>query len=256
LLSLFLRHDPLIDPTRKPPEMYTLIENFCLGTRRLELFGRPHCLRRGWVTVGNFDPSEEFLREKGASLWNREQWQAKCKVGETGKALVPNTPGIIFVTYYIHQSNNCVSEIEALRPKSPQRSNNNLPAASTTSQTNVMTNNIVMANPNPMMGGFAPNPQGMMPGMMPMGVPMGMGMGLPIGMNPAMQMMPMGMNIGMGPMGLQQYAPAHTATMGIPMWMGIPDGVNPIMNNQMWMGDGSMNSMSGWGAGDPNWQNV
>ncbi|KIM41900.1 hypothetical protein M413DRAFT_71486, partial [Hebeloma cylindrosporum] len=39
------------DPTRKPPEMYTLIENFCLGTRRLEVFGKLSSLRRGWVTV-------------------------------------------------------------------------------------------------------------------------------------------------------------------------------------------------------------
>lgn len=43
-----------IDPTRKPPEMYALIESFCLGARRLEIFGRrrpTHPLRRGWVTV-------------------------------------------------------------------------------------------------------------------------------------------------------------------------------------------------------------
>ena len=42
------------DPTRKPPEMYSLIESFCLGARRLEVFGRRrpgHQLRRGWVTV-------------------------------------------------------------------------------------------------------------------------------------------------------------------------------------------------------------
>ncbi|KAF8591771.1 MT-A70-domain-containing protein [Ramaria rubella] len=42
------------DPTRKPPEMYSLIESFCLGARRLEIFGRRrpgHLLRRGWVTV-------------------------------------------------------------------------------------------------------------------------------------------------------------------------------------------------------------
>lgn len=43
-----------LDPTRKPPEMYSLIESFCLGARRLEVFGRRrpgHQLRRGWVTV-------------------------------------------------------------------------------------------------------------------------------------------------------------------------------------------------------------
>ncbi len=36
----------------KPEELYQLIENFCLGTRRLELFGRNRNLRRGWLTVG------------------------------------------------------------------------------------------------------------------------------------------------------------------------------------------------------------
>ncbi|KAJ7441436.1 hypothetical protein FB451DRAFT_1191064 [Mycena latifolia] len=41
-----------VDPTRKPPDLYTLIENFCLGTPRLEVFGRARSsLRRGWVTA-------------------------------------------------------------------------------------------------------------------------------------------------------------------------------------------------------------
>ncbi|MCO5590184.1 hypothetical protein L7F22_044153 [Adiantum nelumboides] len=41
-----------IDMRSKPPEMMDLIENFCLGTRRLELFGRNRNLRRGWLTIG------------------------------------------------------------------------------------------------------------------------------------------------------------------------------------------------------------
>lgn len=36
----------------KPPELYTLIENFCQGTRRIELFGTNDNLRPGWLTVG------------------------------------------------------------------------------------------------------------------------------------------------------------------------------------------------------------
>ncbi|KAJ7490509.1 hypothetical protein FB451DRAFT_1389295 [Mycena latifolia] len=37
------------DPTRKPPDLYTLIENFSLGMRRREVFGRARSsLRRGW----------------------------------------------------------------------------------------------------------------------------------------------------------------------------------------------------------------
>ncbi|GAA5990697.1 hypothetical protein JCM11641_008468 [Rhodosporidiobolus odoratus] len=39
------------DPALKPPEIQTLIENFCLGTRRLHLYGSSHALRRGWLTV-------------------------------------------------------------------------------------------------------------------------------------------------------------------------------------------------------------
>ncbi|KWU41253.1 MT-A70-domain-containing protein, partial [Rhodotorula sp. JG-1b] len=39
------------DPDLKPPELQSLIENFCLGTRRLHLYGSPHSLRRGWLTL-------------------------------------------------------------------------------------------------------------------------------------------------------------------------------------------------------------
>ena len=34
-------------PTLKPPEMYTLVKNFCLGLRRLELFAREEPEYRG-----------------------------------------------------------------------------------------------------------------------------------------------------------------------------------------------------------------
>ena len=42
----------IISPLKKPHELYTIAENFCLGTRRLELFGTNRNLRRGWLTVG------------------------------------------------------------------------------------------------------------------------------------------------------------------------------------------------------------
>jgi hypothetical protein len=38
--------------TRKPEELYLMIEHFCLGRRRLELFGSDHNIRRGWLTLG------------------------------------------------------------------------------------------------------------------------------------------------------------------------------------------------------------
>jgi hypothetical protein len=45
------------DVNLKPPELQSLIENFCLGTRRLHLYASPHSLRRGWLSLGNhFNP--------------------------------------------------------------------------------------------------------------------------------------------------------------------------------------------------------
>lgn len=58
-----------IDARSKPPELYNIAENFCLGTRRLELFGRNRNLRRGWLTVGLEVGSEaEDWREGQAPL--------------------------------------------------------------------------------------------------------------------------------------------------------------------------------------------
>ncbi|KIK56151.1 hypothetical protein GYMLUDRAFT_174639 [Collybiopsis luxurians FD-317 M1] len=108
------------DPTRKPPEMYTLIENFCLGIRRLEIFGRASSsLRRGWVTVLGQVEEDQLHRthssggsvfiegpEGGeATKWERESWDARIKdLVNGGKPVVPMT-----------------ADIDALRPKSPFR---------------------------------------------------------------------------------------------------------------------------------------
>ncbi|KAK0534167.1 methyltransferase [Tilletia horrida] len=41
------------DTSRKPDELYGLIERLCPGGRKVELFGRKHNMRRGWLTLGN-----------------------------------------------------------------------------------------------------------------------------------------------------------------------------------------------------------
>ena len=98
--------------------MYTLIENFCLGVRRLELFGRARTLRRGWVTVltdgenelvsqvteqaladrrDNVGPPENSVqdfRPESAVRWDKEDWDAKIQaLAQGGKPVVPMTPG-------------------------------------------------------------------------------------------------------------------------------------------------------------------
>jgi len=41
------------ETSRKPDEMYDLLERLAPGGRKLELFGRPHNVHKGWTTLGN-----------------------------------------------------------------------------------------------------------------------------------------------------------------------------------------------------------
>lgn len=54
--------------TKKPDDMYKIIEHFALGRRRLELFGEDHNIRSGWLTVGKGLSSSNFNREVAESL--------------------------------------------------------------------------------------------------------------------------------------------------------------------------------------------
>ncbi|THH28186.1 hypothetical protein EUX98_g6011 [Antrodiella citrinella] len=112
------------DPTLKPEETYTLIENFCLGLRRLELFGRARTLRRGWVSVlaegeeARIGESTNFKADGDGDQtmpmkWDRDSWEAKIKelaIPSGGKFVVPMT-----------------AEIDSLRPKSPVRNTSGTP---------------------------------------------------------------------------------------------------------------------------------
>jgi mRNA (2'-O-methyladenosine-N6-)-methyltransferase len=119
---------------RKPPEMYTLIENFCLGLRRLELFARARSLRRGWVSVlaegeeshvptvqaqaRASDPrlslAPEQQLEAGTNVlgqelsvyraerWDQDKWEAAMRAWlQNGRSVVPMTPGT-FLAYFAH----------------------------------------------------------------------------------------------------------------------------------------------------------
>jgi len=41
------------ETSRKPDEIYGLIERMLEGGKYLELFGRPHNCKQNWVTLGN-----------------------------------------------------------------------------------------------------------------------------------------------------------------------------------------------------------
>jgi hypothetical protein len=93
------------DPTLKPPEMYTLVENFCLGLRRLELFAHGKTLRRGWVSVlaeGEEERVQDVVVEDDgegithARVWDKDVWEKGLKElakGSSGRLVVPMTSG-------------------------------------------------------------------------------------------------------------------------------------------------------------------
>lgn len=41
------------DISRKPDEVYGIIERLSPGTRKLEIFGRQHNVQKNWLTLGN-----------------------------------------------------------------------------------------------------------------------------------------------------------------------------------------------------------
>ena len=60
-IDLIITEEPEYGCEKKPDEIFHIIEHFCLGKRRLYLFGRDNTIRQGWLTVGpelsdsNFD---------------------------------------------------------------------------------------------------------------------------------------------------------------------------------------------------------
>ena len=75
----------------KPVEIFHIIEHFCLGKRRLHLFGRDSAIRPGWLSIGPDITSNNFDSETYNNYFNK--------------------PSGHIMT--------CTEEIERMRPKSP-----------------------------------------------------------------------------------------------------------------------------------------
>ncbi|KAG2123422.1 MT-A70-domain-containing protein [Suillus clintonianus] len=240
------------DPMRKPPEMYTLIENFCLGTRRLELFGRARSsLRRGWVTVltesDGAKVGEHARTTEGDAVhqWNKDSWDEATRHLASlagGKCVVPNS-----------------QEIDALRPKSPMRSGNSgvsggvgvaISGGVGVGSAGVGMNAGNMntdPNMNMQLGRRQPSQNQMMVSpMMGMGIPMDMGMGM--GNMMGMGMGNMGM-MGMGNMGVMGMGDMPGTAF---QWVGDGDRMwEDGMMAGMGMGGGMGMGNTGMGVGGP-----
>ncbi|KAI7810525.1 N6-adenosine-methyltransferase non-catalytic subunit [Triplophysa rosa] len=90
-IDLIITEEPEMGNIEKPVEIFHIIEHFCLGRRRLHLFGRDSTIRPGWLTVGPTLTNSNFHAEAYSGHFNE-----------------PNA--------YL---SGCTEEIERLRPKSP-----------------------------------------------------------------------------------------------------------------------------------------
>ena len=106
------RHgERVISLKRKPPELYTIAENFCLGTRRLELFGTNRNLRRGWLTAGlELGPdAPEWPAPDAAEPFDHPRYVSRFGV-DPPRCPLSSRSNLLPLT----------EEVEQLRPKSPQ----------------------------------------------------------------------------------------------------------------------------------------
>ncbi|XP_038061357.1 N6-adenosine-methyltransferase non-catalytic subunit-like [Patiria miniata] len=91
-LDVIITENPETGSLDKPEEIFHIIEHFCLGRRRLHVFGSDSTIRPGWLSIGPKVTNSNFVRETYEGYFNKSTTD--------------------FLT-------GCSEEIERLRPKSP-----------------------------------------------------------------------------------------------------------------------------------------
>ena len=104
--DIIVSEEPPLASTEKPQELYRIIERFCLGRKRIELFGEDHNIRPGWLTLGKSLTNSNFDIDK-YNNWFKGDLSYPELQGYEGGRFIGSTP-----------------EIENLRPRSPIRNQN------------------------------------------------------------------------------------------------------------------------------------
>ncbi|CAD8211045.1 unnamed protein product [Paramecium octaurelia] len=100
--DVIITEEEVMGSTKKPEELYEIIERFCLGRKRIELFGEIHNIRDGWLTIGSQLRDTRQMPQQYNSYFQQEQFsEEKPFMG----------PRYLQTTI----------EIENLRPKSPPK---------------------------------------------------------------------------------------------------------------------------------------
>jgi len=103
--DVMLSEEPPYGATDKPSELYAIIEHFCQGRRRLELFGEDTNIRRGWLTLG---------QSLSSSNHDPQRWAANFEGFAESRHFEDEQP-------HMHPNHllGTTPQIEGLRPKSP-----------------------------------------------------------------------------------------------------------------------------------------
>jgi mRNA m6A methyltransferase non-catalytic subunit len=95
--------------TEKPTELFDIIERFCLGRKKIQLFGSKDTVRKGWLTTMHKDYASIFT-EEFESNYEREKYEGYFN------------PNVDYSELKDHEGGRYVgttTDIEALRPKTP-----------------------------------------------------------------------------------------------------------------------------------------
>ena len=129
--DVIVDEEPPQGSTEKPVELYRVIERFCMGRKRIELFGEDRNKRSGWLTLGKSLSNSNFNLEKYNNYFKGDLCYPEVEGYEGGR--------------YV----GCSLEIEGLRPRSPTRQAVNPLVFATPVNSGLSNLSLSAANSNP-----------------------------------------------------------------------------------------------------------
>ena len=91
-IDLIITEEPEYGRPDKPEEIFHIIEHFCLGKRRLYLFGRDSTIRPGWLTIGTDLSESNFDKVKFKECIDNDTTANLTGSSERIDMLRPKTP--------------------------------------------------------------------------------------------------------------------------------------------------------------------
>jgi len=91
-IDLIIDEEPKYGVKDKPVEIFHIIEHFCLGKRRLHLFGRDSTIRQGWLTLGSELTSCNFDSRIYNNFFNKDASGTVVPYNEEIERLRPKSP--------------------------------------------------------------------------------------------------------------------------------------------------------------------